>query len=181
MVDLQTFAGQQWSLEELVVDINQLLPDVVPNAHSEVNPRLIRHYTTVGVVDRPLRAGREARYTYRHFLQVLVVRRLLAEGYSTHAMLPVTTEKQNAELEALLEGGIHLTVEIANPALAYLQTPQAVPTPKVATLNRLEVLPGLEVQIREDFSYPKSEKEWNNLVELLRAELKDHSVVRTKR
>ena len=71
---------------------NDLLPQFLPEekAHTrvreEVTSRLIRHYTSQGLLDEPLKEGRVARYTYRHLLQLLVVRRLLTEGYGASAI-----------------------------------------------------------------------------------------------
>jgi DNA-binding transcriptional MerR regulator len=45
------------------------------------DPRLIRWYTTIGLLDRPtIAAGRVARYGSRHLLQVVAVKRLQAQG-----------------------------------------------------------------------------------------------------
>lgn len=235
-------ANSEWDLEAFVQVANDLLPQYLPPAsdtrsrNSEaVNPRLVRYYTTQGVLDRPARQGREARYTYRHLLQLLVVRRLLTEGYSTTAIQPITTEKSDADLEALLQGGIQITVEAANPALAFLQslkarkasssppppspsssdqtsrqlfkqsTPlrSASPTGKrsaspgdafseafggigkqpdqlnqtnqpepVSHWQRIEILPGLEVQVRDDFVPPSTPQEHENLLQLIAQRLK---------
>ena len=136
-IPLQQIAQAQpeWDLEALVETANNLLPQFLPDladpqgrSPETVNPRLVRYYTTQGVIDRPLRQGREARYTYRHLLQLLVVRRLLPEGYSTAAIQPIAA-KANGDLEALLQGGVQLTVEAANPALAFLQSVQSRSAP----------------------------------------------------
>lgn len=126
---LQQIALQtpQWSLEEFVDVANQLLPDFLPETsdadsrdRDSVNPRLVRYYTTQGLLNKPLKQGREARYHYRHLLQLLLLRRLLAEGYSTSSLGTLTRDKPDGDLEALLQGGVQLTVETANPALAFL-------------------------------------------------------------
>jgi DNA-binding transcriptional MerR regulator len=45
------------------------------------DPRLIRWYTTIGLLDRPtIAAGRVARYGPRHLLQLVAVKRLQAQG-----------------------------------------------------------------------------------------------------
>lgn len=48
---------------------------------SEGNERLLRHYVSVGVVDKPSREGRDALYGFRHLVQFVAARRLLAEGF----------------------------------------------------------------------------------------------------
>jgi DNA-binding transcriptional MerR regulator len=132
MMKLQNLAQQDpyWSLAEFVQMANQLLPQFLPDekAHTrvreDVTPRLIRHYTSQGLIDEPLKDGREARYRYRHLLQVLLVRRLLTEGYGASVIHTLVPSKQNSELEALLQGGVQLTLAPANPALAFLQKVQ---------------------------------------------------------
>lgn len=209
----------QWSLDDFVDVVNQLLPQFLPEADSDnrvqdtVNPRLVRHYTTQGLLDKPLRQGREARYLYRHLLQLLLLRRLLTEGYSASSLASLMAGKSNAELEGLLQGGAQLTVEAANPALAFLsqiqarQSPPTVSAPEpsmslqrsmpppssppvrrpsaslvyglepsinehplpaaTSQWTRLEVLDGLELHIREDFAFPTTAHEREQLLQLI--------------
>ncbi|NEQ32146.1 MAG: MerR family transcriptional regulator [Leptolyngbya sp. SIO4C5] len=196
-------ANPQWPLESFVETANQLLPQFLPGDESRrssetINPRLVRHYTTQSLVDKPFKQGREARYAYRHLLQLLVVRRLLAEGLSANAIQTLMEAKSNPELEALLQGGIQLTVEAANPALAFLQqvkqrsqpaasatrspappparsAPSRSSPPPPTQWTRLEVLPGLEIQVRQDFAYPASPQERENLLQLIAQRLTDLS------
>lgn len=211
-IDDFSHVQDQWSLDELVEIANQLLPQHLPQEDSknrvleEVNPRLIRHYTSCKLIDRPTRIGREGRYSYRHLVQVLVVRRLLMEGYTASAIYKLLHRMTTPELRALLEQGVHLqlTPPPINPALAFLQQVQersemklrdrsspsvfanraAVVAPAVApvavstetsdelkslpeTWQRVEVLPGFEVHIREDFSYPQVTREQEAIVQQL--------------
>jgi len=206
MKTLQQLAleGSNWSLEELVQIANKLLPQFLPEekAHTrvreEVTPRLIRHYTSQGMLDEPLKDGREARYSYRHLLQILLVRRLLSEGYGASAIDKLAILKSDQELEALLQGGVQLTVTPANPALAFLQQvkqrqlapakdppalppamsnpvlplsaapPSPSPPAHPSQWTRIEVLPGLELHIRQDFVYPSSAQEQQTLLQLIR-------------
>lgn len=185
---LQKFAHSQhsWALEEFVEVTNVLLPQFLPEektntrVREEVTSRLVRHYATLNMLDEPLKEGREARYTYRHLLQVLVVRRLLAEGYTAGAIDKLATISSNSELEALLQGGVQISITPANPALAFLQKIQQRPvnpqhwansnvkplTPS-SQWTRLEIVPGLEIHVREDFRYPNSPQEQQNLLEYL--------------
>ncbi len=48
---------------------------------TEGNERLLRHYVSMGVVDKPTREGRDALYGFRHLVQFVAARRLLAEGF----------------------------------------------------------------------------------------------------
>ena len=113
--DLSALREGAWSLDELVDHANRLLAEVLPKDASGrvvegVNPRLVRHYATQGLVDEPLKEGREARYLYRHLLQLLVVRRLLAEGHTSALAKRVIEGRADEELESLLAG--HLTVQL---------------------------------------------------------------------
>src|SRR6266540_3036389 len=47
------------------------------------DPRTIRYYTTLGLVDRPIAlSGRTALYGRRHLLQIVAIKRLQARGLS---------------------------------------------------------------------------------------------------
>lgn len=115
-------AGARYSLDELVEVANRLLPRFLPQERHgsklrvEVNPRLVRHLSTLGLLDEAGREGREARYEHRHLLQLLVARRLMAQGYSTGAIKKLTRGARDDELEALLQGGAQLTVSSPLPA-----------------------------------------------------------------
>lgn len=199
MNSLQLLASSNpnWSLEEFVRITNDLLPQFLPTqrgntrVREEVTPRLVRHYTTLGMVDEPLKEGRYAVYIYRHLLQILVVRRLLSEGFGTTAIAQLALKKTNTELENLLSGGVQLSVTPANPALAYLQdiqqrysspsppsmsAPTPPPTPtQINTTHwtRFEVLPGLEIHVRDDFNYPNSLNEQHALLQHITQTLKN--------
>jgi DNA-binding transcriptional MerR regulator len=194
-----------WSLDEFVQAVNQLLPQFLPTqkAHTrvkqEVTPRLVRHYTSQGLLDEPIKQGRHAVYTYRHLLQTLVVRRLLAEGYGASAIDNLAITQDNSQLEALLQGGIQLSIQPANPALGFLQQiqqrqsvtatesieSQIIPNyspkkaaraavtaqPHTSHWSRLEILPGLEIHIRDDFIAPNSPQEQQNLIHRISQQL----------
>lgn len=193
MTSLQQYAqsDSHWSLEDFVQIVNTLLPQYLPTqkAHSRVreaiSPRLVRHYTSLGAMDEPLKEGRYAAYTYRHLLQLLVVRQLMAQGYGASAIDTLVVSHSNEELEALLQGGAQLSVTPANPALGFLQQVQkrdkqvvalspptpTHPSPLAESWLRLMILPGLELHVREDFIFPKSPQERQNLLQLIAQKL----------
>ncbi len=207
---LDQYAGRipasGWSLEELVDTANALLPEFLPAAEDrpgsagkvreEVNVRLIRHYANLGLLDENAREGREARYGFRHLLQLLLVRRLLTEGYPAAVIAKLITGKGDAELRALLQGGTSVNATPANPALDFLAgvrrraalapaapssrppapapasprapAPTAVPPAVTPTgaWERLELLPGLEIHVRAGFRLPSSPHERERLSQL---------------
>ncbi len=75
-----------WTLEELAERAARALVDAevrVANGRVTGVPdgRLIRWYTTIGLLDRPvIGPGRVARYGPRHLLQLVAVKRLQAQG-----------------------------------------------------------------------------------------------------
>jgi DNA-binding transcriptional MerR regulator len=199
MHQLQHFADQapQWNLDDFVEAANQLLPQFLPDGGAEgriqetINARLVRYYSTSGLLDKPLKQGREARYTYRHLVQLLLLRRLLTEGYGSSAVGQLISNKTTPELEVLLQGGTQLTVEAANPALAFLAKvrdrsaypstleassvagmapsvppPQALPPPSSRWV-RHPLLEGIEIHVRDDFRYPTSPQERDALLQLI--------------
>jgi DNA-binding transcriptional MerR regulator len=93
-----------WSLEELAERVGQALAaDGVraPNGRVRDVPdaRAIRWYATIGLVDRPHSGHRRAgRYTARHLLQVVAVKRRQAQGRSL------------AEIQAELAGATDATL-----------------------------------------------------------------------
>ncbi len=127
MQPLEALRHSRWSIEEFVEVVNRHLEQIPlldtgrASVQQAVNARLVRHYTGAGLLDRPDREGKEARYGFRHLLQMLVLRRLLREGLTAQAIRGVTRSRSDQELEAFLAGGTRLTVEPANPALAFLE------------------------------------------------------------
>ncbi|MGW4800717.1 helix-turn-helix domain-containing protein [Nonomuraea sp. NPDC004297] len=102
-----------WTIGELAEHAARALrAGAPPPANGRVRDvpgeRLIRWYTTIGLVDPPLtRRGRVARYGRRHLLQLVAVKRLQAAGRSI------------AEIQVALAGATNQTLEAA----ALLDTP----------------------------------------------------------
>lgn len=77
-----------WTLDELVRRVAAGLADPAypgaPNGRVRGLPdrRVVRWYTTTGLVDRPTMQGRTALYSPRHLLQIVAVKRRQAEGRS---------------------------------------------------------------------------------------------------
>lgn len=119
-------------IDAFVDTANTWLPRLLPldraaRPKDEVNARLVRHYTTVGLLSLPAREGREARYDRRHLLQLLALRRVMADGLSGKALYSVLSGQDEDGLARLAEEGVTLELEAvaASPApgdaLSYLQ------------------------------------------------------------
>ncbi|CAN1209436.1 HTH merR-type domain-containing protein [Tumidithrix helvetica PCC 7403] len=199
MEDLLALATKQptWLLDEFAEVVNSFLPRFLPvergsnKIKEEITPRLLRHYTTQSMLDEPFKDGKFAVYTYRHLLQFLVVRRLLAEGFSASAIGQIAIAKTNDELEGILAGGVQLNVTPANPAIAFLESIHRKSSAKVADKTslsyanaqpsrsnrsewtRLEIQQGLEIHIRSDFHSPQSTSEQQSLLQRIEREFTD--------
>lgn len=209
MTDIETLIHEpvEWDLDNFVQEVNARLPAYLPSGttnsklREEVTPRLVRHYATLGLLDEPGKEGREARYTPRHLLQMLVLRRLLAEGYSSGALGDSNRRRADGELLAMLRGGAVLEPSRSNPALDYLDElrgfgPSAVaysysptpppsaapatpkkgseaqaPPPVAGHWRRAEVAPGLELHVRDDFRFPKTPDESETLLDKIRSSI----------
>jgi MerR HTH family regulatory protein len=93
-----------WTLDELVRRVAVALQGPAypgaPNGRVRELPdrRVVRWYTTTGLVDRPAMQGRTATYGPRHLLQIVAVKRLQAQGRSL------------AEIQAELAGATDKTL-----------------------------------------------------------------------
>ena len=133
-------------IDDFVATANAWLPRLLPldraaRPKDEVNARLVRHYTTVGFLSLPTREGREARYGRRHLLQLLALRRVMADGLSGKALYSVLSGQDEAGLERLAQEGVTSELEAAasketGDALSYLQNLKA--TPNTQTRQQLQ-------------------------------------------
>ncbi|RYX86676.1 MerR family transcriptional regulator [bacterium] len=105
-------ARRELSRSSLDVDsfiqlVNELLPRYLSPETAEkaaVSIRLARYFQTNGLLDEPFKEGREARYGARHVLQLLAVRRLMANGYSTGSLSDLLRGASDDALQRLIEG-----------------------------------------------------------------------------
>jgi DNA-binding transcriptional MerR regulator len=97
------------TLEELSSQVTDLLarqgllsgqPDNRVSAAPDT--RTIRYYTTLGLLDRPMLAGRQARYQQRHVLQLLAIKALQGLSLPLAEIQARLYGRSNQELEALL-------------------------------------------------------------------------------
>jgi len=72
----------QGNADALIVKAQEVAKELsLDQEAAEGNERLLRHYVSMGVVDKPSREGRDALYGFRHLVQFVAARRLLAEGF----------------------------------------------------------------------------------------------------
>src|SRR5690606_11266067 len=147
---LDAYHDSIWNLTEFVDVVNALLPDYLPKEASgrladDVNPRLVRHYTTIGLLPEPGKDGREARYLFEHLVHLLVVRKLLAEGFGSSAIRDAVAGRGADELVGLLEGSVRVVLvpeggETPPHAGSLPPGPQPAPSPSSAARARAALL-----------------------------------------
>lgn len=74
-----------WMLQELVDEVNRATADLTfadARVAARLDARTVRYYQSLGLIDRPERAGRGVVYGRAHRDRLVAVRRLLAAGLS---------------------------------------------------------------------------------------------------
>jgi DNA-binding transcriptional MerR regulator len=123
------FSGSGEELLRLVAELASSL-QLTPEDDSG-NERLLRHYASVNVVDKPSRQGRDAVYTYRHLLQFLAARRLLKQGFSLSKIAEFTSVVPTGTLQqTLCESPRHSEAELLVAAYSAARAAPLAPAVK---------------------------------------------------
>jgi DNA-binding transcriptional MerR regulator len=140
--------AHDWSLEELSAEVQRRLaargllgaqPD--PRVSAAPDARTVRYYTTLGLLDRPVIVGRQARYSPRHALQLLAIKALQAQGQALAAIQERLFGRSESELH-------HLVDSLAAHAAQRPQIARPLPALK---LRELAIEPGVRLVIEEGF------------------------------
>ena len=148
-------------LDELLSRVNQvaakllLVGKAVDSriSHTLV-PRTFRHYQTLGCIDVPEKHGRNASYSYRHFLQALLVRRLLADGVPARRMQELVSGSGD-ELKKMILGGVEMVMRPGGGGQAearpnrYQETLRACAENSVSGWLRVALGEGIELHLSE--------------------------------
>ncbi|MBI2921732.1 MAG: MerR family transcriptional regulator [Planctomycetes bacterium] len=136
------------TLDDLCRDVTRLLrqhglletqPD--GRVNEEPNARMVRYYSTLGLLDRPRIVDREARYGWKQVLQLLAIKALQQHGYGLSEIQPRLIGLAEADLEAILRA-------VSDEHRA---RPAAVPA---VTWREIAVQPGLRIQVEDGWSAP---------------------------
>ena len=103
------------------------------------DPRTVRYYTTLGLLDRPEIMAREARYGRRHVLQLCAIKSLQAAGLPLAEIQARLYGRSDSELEAL----------IASAAESRRRRPPEV---HALTWREVTVEPGLRIVVEEGWT-----------------------------
>ena len=141
-------------MEELLQWVNAAVACFAPDwdkasgrVSAEFSPRTFRHYQTMGCVDPPERAGRKVYYGFRHYLQALLIRRLLHERVPSDRILSIMKGRTNAEYKQLLLAGIEIIPQVT------MGIPEADAL-RQETWTRIALAPGIEIHLQEHLRRP---------------------------
>ena len=143
-----TTAAASWTLEELAAEAQRLLRHhrlLGAQADARVSPapdaRMVRYYTTLGLLDRPGFQGREARYGRRHLVQLVAIKALQAQGLSLASIQQRLYGRSEAELAAFAQ---ELAAEAAR-ASGQIKLPAAA----FRTVHEVQLAPGLKLVVED--------------------------------
>ena len=154
--EYQKIAKFDWKggvpLTELLKLINRVAWHIAPEEngqHSRVKrlytDRSFRHYQTLGCIDPPEKEGRQASYQFRHFVQALLVRKLLWERVPSEQIVVVMSGRGTEETERMLRGGI----EMVGRGGEDRNGQESPASGMVETWRRVQVVPGVELHLRD--------------------------------
>jgi len=170
--ELERSEEADWSegipLASLLDRVNRLAEKLSPEDNGRqsrvsrvYSPRSFRHYQTLGCIDAPKRDGKQAVYGFRHFLQALVVRRLLGERMPSERIVALMVGRSTAETRQLLIEGAEVVArhDTEDARLEQLGA--------VENWRRIRIAPGIELGLRLDLPKPKPDtiKLWLSLIE----------------
>src|SRR5262249_48691338 len=111
---------------------------------SAPDPRTVRYYTTLGLLDRPEIVEREARYGRRHVLQLCAIKAMQVAG------LPL------AEIQARLYSRTDLELEALIASASETQRRRPMPV-RALTWREVTIEPGLKILVEEGWTPRLSE------------------------
>lgn len=155
-------------LEWINVVTARFRPDEIgtdSRASEEFSPRTFRHYQTLGCIDAPERVGKQAMYGFRHYVQALLLRKLIWERVPSDKITALMAGRSTAETQQLLFKGIEI--------VARREKSGGDSTASAAgeVWKRIGVTPGVELHLRGDLPKPKS-AELKQLIALLETALR---------
>ena len=194
----QKYVGAIQLADEAARVIDQYVPKQERASVTEVpDERMVRYYSTEGLISPPeARQGPSAVYGYNHLLQLLVIKRLQADHLPIRKIKELVEGKTERELEQLLDvkHARHERDGPKNAAIVYLesllQKPQArsaarlqvvedlqlsaAPTGQASAWAHVEIEPGLELHIRQDYRLPETSKDRQRLARRMLNEIESN-------
>jgi DNA-binding transcriptional MerR regulator len=160
--------GDGLGLPDLISWINQIAerfrPDSIDESarsSAEFSPRSFRHYQTMGCIDAPKRAGKSVVYGFKHYLQGLVIRKLLWEKMSSEQIASLMAGKDTRELKRLLLDGIEIVAAGGSEKADF-------PPTDGGTWKRIVLAPGVELHLESSSRRALSKQEVEGILGKMR-------------
>jgi hypothetical protein len=141
-----------WRIDELAERAAAALDgETAPMASGRVTPlpdrRMLRYYTTLGLLDRPEVRGRVAYYGRRHLLQVVAIKRLQAGGATLAEVQEELAGATTSTLERIAQLPAGTDEPAPAPPRAFWKTAPAPapedPTPDPSVVGAVRLAPGV--------------------------------------
>ena len=172
--ELDAVEAMDWEdgvgLQALIDWINQIVERFRPDSINEsarssaaFTARSFRHYQTMGCIDAPKRAGKAVHYQFKHYMQGLVIRKLLWEKVPSEQIVKLMAGRDTGELKRLLLEGIEIVAAGGGGKTDNLPTDGG-------TWKRVVLAPGIELHLESSRS-PLSKEEINGVLEKMRPRL----------
>ena len=194
----QKYVGAVQLADEAARVLNQYVPRQERASVTEVpDERMVRYYSTEGLISPPeAKQGPSAVYGYSHLLQLLVIKRLQADHLPIRKIKELVEGKTERELEQLLDvkRARHERDGPKNAATLYLESllhgqkpsasarlhapdnpqPPAYSARPASAWARVEIEPGLELHIRDDYRLPEASKDRQRIARRMLNEIESH-------
>jgi DNA-binding transcriptional MerR regulator len=191
----QKFVGAVELADKAAKLVSELVPAQTRGSVSELpDERMVRYYSAGGLLSAPeARQGPAAVYGYLHLLQLLVIKKLQAEHLPIRKIKELVEHKDEEELERLLN--VERSDRSRPAALQYLEsllgatarsaTPVAMeptamysqslaPSASPSSWARVEIEPGLELHIRDDYAMSEDAREKQRLARKIVNQIEIH-------
>lgn len=159
----EKLAGTDWetgvSLTELLKRVNRVAAHLTSEDGTQdsrvkrtFTERSFRHYATLGCIEPPEKAGRRSVYRFRHFVQGLLVRKLLWQRMSSEQIVSLMTGRGADELKRMLLDGVEMVVKGDEDR----DGPQPPDLSVGETWRRVQIVSGVELHVRSGLPRFKS-------------------------
>jgi len=137
----------EFSMPDLVNWVNGAVERFYPEANEGGDKRVsnsftirtLRHYQTLECLDAPEKEGRRAIYGFRHYLQALLIRKLLYLRYSPDQIRETLNAKSNKKYKQMLFDNLNI-------APSGRAMPSGTPSyPRTQTWTRVALSPDAEL------------------------------------
>ena len=167
----------EFSLDDLANLVNDAVDRFFPEANESSDKRVstsftvrtLRHYQTQGCLDSPQKDGRRAIYSFRHYMQALLIRKLLYLRCPPETIKDTLQGKTIKQYKSMLFSDLDLVPSQPSKVAFTVDTKATEPTTE--TWNRITLSPNLELHIKKP-TKRMSAKERKALIAQIEAELK---------